>query len=160
MPRPHSTESFVAAVWARVVKTDGCWLYDGAANRQGRGQVYSPRAGSRSRTVQAPRFVWELTHGPIPPGLFVLHRCDVPACVRPSHLYLGDQHDNMRDMRARGRHAPPRSESHAKLVAGQVREIRRLAERGLPHGLIAARFGVSRPNVSMIAARRTWRDLD
>src|SRR6185369_7218363 len=59
----------------------------------------------RSQYAAAHRVAWELTHGPIPDGLWVLHRCDQPLCVRPEpgHLYLGTREDNLRDMWMRQR---------------------------------------------------------
>lgn len=55
------------------------------------------------RPIKAPRVRWELAHGPIPDGLWVLHTCDRPVCVRLEHLWLGTRSDNMRDMYAKGR---------------------------------------------------------
>jgi hypothetical protein len=43
-------------------------------------------------------------HGPIPPGLCVLHRCDVRPCINPDHLFLGTQKDNMADLAAKRGH--------------------------------------------------------
>ncbi len=54
------------------------------------------------------RLAWALANGPIPDGLFVLHRCDNPASRNPDHLYLGTQPDNMADMMRKGRARGPR----------------------------------------------------
>lgn len=51
----------------------------------------------------AHRVAWELTYGPIPNGLRVLHTCDNPRCVNPGHLMLGTQSDNIADSMRKGR---------------------------------------------------------
>jgi hypothetical protein len=83
--------------WAHVRKTDGCWLWTGAADSNGYGS-FNVGAGQYER---AHVFAWEADHGPVPPGLEVCHNCDVPRCVR--HLFLGTHLENMRDMAAKGR---------------------------------------------------------
>lgn len=55
--------------------------------------------------MTASRFAWEIMNGPIPPGMCVLHKCDVPQCVRPEHLWLGTKSQNSLDMIAKGRDA-------------------------------------------------------
>jgi hypothetical protein len=88
--------------WSKVkISTaDACWLWQ-AATIRGYGQIGS--GGHPKRPLYAHRVAWELTHGAIPDDLNVLHRCDVPLCVNPAHLFLGTQHDNLADMVAKGR---------------------------------------------------------
>lgn len=85
--------------WERVDMSGDCWLWTGTLGRKGYGRVpnypMSPWA--------AHRVAYMLAVGPIPGDLLVLHRCDNPPCVRPDHLFLGTNADNMRDMRAKGR---------------------------------------------------------
>ena len=76
----------------------GCLIWLGATKEKGYGAI---RVGMR--TVRAHRFAWELAHGPIPAGAWVLHRCDRPECVAVEHLYVGGAAENTRDMMERGR---------------------------------------------------------
>lgn len=90
MVRPRNT---VLTFWASVVHTDTCWLWIGRTNgSEGYGKLSWHNAD-----VYAHRLSWELHVGPVPLGLWVLHRCDNPPCVRPDHLFLGTHEDNMLD---------------------------------------------------------------
>lgn len=82
----------------------GCWLWSGGIIPDGYGTVYVDK-----KTKYAHRVAYETAKGPIPTGLYVLHKCDTPACVNPDHLRVGTQSDNMRDSIERGRH---RSNKH------------------------------------------------
>ncbi len=91
-PRKTLAERF----WAKVLKTDGCWLWQGYINPiTGYGQ-----ANKNQYPILAHRLAYELTYGKIPEGKFVLHKppCNNRLCVRPEHLYLGTHRDNMDDM--------------------------------------------------------------
>lgn len=79
-----------------------CWLWTGKVNHFGYGRFQSGRRGVNVSST-AHRYAWRIFRGEIPVGLCVLHRCDIPACVNPDHLYLGTKADNMRDMAARSR---------------------------------------------------------
>jgi hypothetical protein len=81
--------------------TSGCWLWDGQVDLNGYARI--SRGPPWTRITFGHRVAWELHRGPIPTGLSVLHRCDVPGCVNPDHLFLGTQADNMADMNAKGR---------------------------------------------------------
>ena len=110
------------------------------------------RTKDHSRPIMAHRWVYEQIHGQVPwshePGArgpIVMHTCDNRACVRPSHLRLGTQGDNMTDAAAKGR-AP-----NTKLSHDEVRQVREALARGDFQRDIAKRFGVSQSLVSMIS---------
>lgn len=87
--------------WLRVEKSDGCWEWKGARNGKRYGHLRRPRGGM----VKAHRFSWELHNGrTVPAGIKVCHACDNPPCVRPDHLFLGTQLQNVADMLAKGRY--------------------------------------------------------
>lgn len=91
--------------WKMVEKRepDGCWEWQGNVLSDGYGSIRMP--GAQGQPVKAHRYSWELHHGPIPEGVLVLHRCDNQRCVRPDHLFLGSQSDNMQDMHNKRRHS-------------------------------------------------------
>ncbi len=84
--------------YAVPVPEAGCWLFEKAVNRQGYGHV-----AWQGGLKRANRASYEMFYGPIPEGLFVCHRCDVPACINPKHLFLGTNLENMHDMIRKGR---------------------------------------------------------
>lgn len=148
--------------WRYVAKGPGCWLWQAACADFGYGLI-----GSSGHMLRAHRLSWEIHHGPIPEGMFVCHRCDVPACVRPDHLFLGTHTDNMRDMIRKGRHRGAvaietylgERNGRSKLTADKVRELRALRDSGESLRSLARRFGVSKPSVQAIVSRKNWRHV-
>jgi len=129
--------------WTHVEKTETCWRWTGATTRK-YGVV---RMNGQQR---AHRVSWTLTYGPIPSGLGVLHKCDNPPCVRPDHLFLGTQGDNVRDAHRKGRYP------FAKLTAAAALEIRQRAALGEPKKVLARRFGVDPKMIRNVIQRREW----
>lgn len=171
--------------WEKTSRGPSCWEWTGHRNNTGYGTLMVRT--DRWRPKGAHRIAWELTYGPIPAGLWVLHQCDNPPCVRPDHLYVGTPRDNMADRRDRGRapmgnnhparlhpeqlaraerhgaHLHPervvRGEHHgmARLTAVQVSAIR---ASQLPGVILAVRYRVSPTTISRIRVGRTWRQAD
>jgi hypothetical protein len=163
----------------RIQKTDTCWLWTGSCNPHGYGQI---SVNGRPRLVT--RMTWTIHHGSIPPGMNVCHTCDIPACVRPDHLFLGTHSSNMRDMVSKNRHAarthperiargerngahtrPDRlcrgeSSPAAKLSESDVARIRHLfATESRTRTSLGEEFGVSRQQITRILLGQSWRHL-
>jgi len=136
-----------------IEESTGCWIY--VANKK---RTQSGHVAAMFRGVQtfAHRAVWALTHGDIPEGLCVLHRCDNPRCVNPDHLFLGTPADNARDMVEKGRSLSGERNPKAKLTAFQVNEIRQLKKGGAGTTELARRFGVDRTTIQQIMRGATW----
>lgn len=88
------------ACW-QVVAT-GCWEWTAARNPWGYGKLKDPVS---KRILGAHRVAYMAWVGDFDEELFVLHSCDNPPCINPEHLRLGTHEENMRDVRARRRHA-------------------------------------------------------
>lgn len=96
--------SLACRLWSRVAigKPDECWPWTLSKADKGYGQIMVRTNGQR-RPLGTHRVAWEVTHGSIPDGLWVLHSCDNPPCCNPSHMRLGTNADNVADMIARKR---------------------------------------------------------
>lgn len=131
--------------WTFVDKTDTCWLWTGKLAGRGYGQV-SAKVDGEWVMVYAHRVSYERHHGPIPAGMEVLHSCDVPACVNPDHLSVGNHLDNMMGAHERGR-------THRKIPSYWVPAIRHSIDTALE---LSRFFGVARANIYKIRSRENF----
>lgn len=78
--------------WAKVEKTDHCWLWHGAVSSYtGYGSI-----GHNGKTCVAHRMAYLLVKGAIPDGLELDHLCRNRLCVNPDHLEPVTHLENMR----------------------------------------------------------------
>lgn len=143
--------------WKRVQKQEGCWLWTGHLIKHGYG-----RFNCYGSQFSAHRISWELHFGVIPDGLFVLHKCDNPSCVRPEHLFVGTQADNVRDMTKKGRAHKASGEDHAsvKLTWKKVRSIReRYAAGGISVRQLAREHGLTNGAMWQAIREKTWKEI-
>lgn len=144
--------------WRKVHKTEGCWLWIGATSR-GYGKVSKGHRGEGY--FKAHRFSWELAYGPIPEGKDVCHSCDNTICIRPDHLFLGTQADNIADMNKKGRHTKIGARGplncNTKLTANQVGKIRQLLASGVSLRTTAKLYNVHQSTICDIKYGRSWK---
>lgn len=146
--------------WPKVDKRgpDDCWLWTASGGSHGYGNL---RVAGVTRTSHA--LAWELSNGPIPGGLFVLHRCDVRRCCNPAHLFLGTNAQNMQDAASKGRmHGNGLTgERHpnSRLTAEQVRDIKGAVAAGETQSAVARRIGVTVQQVNNIVRGKQWREV-
>jgi hypothetical protein len=133
-----------------------CWLFTGRARMKGGyGQIGGRKNGKRW-PMYTHRVAWELAVGPIPAGASVLHKCDVPLCCNPSHLFLGTQTDNLADAREKGR----LDETLARIRVFTPEERLAIFEMRGYRGIcvdLAHRYGVTKTAISLIRKGRFTR---
>jgi hypothetical protein len=130
-----------------------CWIYSGGLKENGYGNFQY-----NGTTCSAHRVAYELWRGQIPISLWVLHKCDRPACCNPDHLFLGTPKDNSadRDLKGRGSVRIGSNNTQARLIESEVVVIKQMLKAGIRNKDIARQFNVSHSLISMIQSGRNW----
>ncbi len=151
------SQKTIRRFWSKVAissNIDACWPWRAYRNTRGYGMF-----GTSSYVVHlANRVAYAISKGTTPGDVFILHRCDNPACVNPKHLFPGNQKDNMSDAKLKGRRASVigTKNPRAKLTEEQVIAIRADARR---QTAIAMDYGVTQNMVSRIKTMKSWTHL-
>jgi hypothetical protein len=138
--------------WNKVSKRKnkkGCWLW--TAGTQGHGYGYF-RTNKNCGCEVAHRYSYVLHKGAVPPGMLVLHTCDTPRCVNPTHLFLGTHKENAIDRENKGRGV----RNMRKLTLAQVKKIKSSNES---QSKLAVKYSVSRRTIASIQYGETWRHV-
>lgn len=150
--------------WSRVqFSRDGCWKYMNKEKTASRPYAMAICGGIRSN---APRIAWMIANGTaVPAEMYVLHSCDNPSCVRPAHLHLGTQSDNMREMVERGRASTRkvtglRGEKNPKsrISDNEQAELEKLYAAGWSTDHLSKKFGISKNAINNRIRRRGLTD--
>ena len=143
--------------WSKVKILDSneCWVWQAHKNKAGYGRFRIVR-----RWKMDHRMAWTLTNGNIPNWLIVkvLHHCDNPPCCNPTHLFLGTQIDNMKDMVLKGRSPYNVGEHHpqSKLTEKDVIKIRESIINSTKVSDLAIKYNVSIPTIYAVKYKRNW----
>lgn len=145
----------------RSVRVGSCLLWRGARDGKNKyGLIGVTGGGAIVLTHRAAYTAWV---GPIPDGLDVLHRCDIPNCIEPLHLFTGTPADNNADMVSKGRHTYGQRNAMAKLSDAAVRRMRQLHDSGVRlsdiHRRFRRRYDVSLSTVHLVLQHKTWRHV-
>lgn len=153
MARPKKGTTFWDRVYSHVEKDGDCELFTGHRDECGYGRI-----NRGDRLVRLHREVWMRDNGPIPEGAVIMHTCDQPACIEPSHLQLGVQADNIADMMTKGRHRALKGSKspRAKLHEQNIPVIRAMLIRGDTCASIGLLFGVTDAMIRHIKKGRAW----
>ncbi len=163
--------------WAKVRITPGCWLWTASTRSKGYG-AFAYQYNGRTIQDRAHRLSYRIHVGPIPCGLFVLHKCDIPAGLNPNHLFLGTNQDNIEDMLTKGRHVSGGThcgkgkystgkyqkgiDHHAVVLTEEaVRSIRNdYATGAFSYSALAARYELSLCHAWRIVNRKAWSHVE
>ena len=150
-----------------VLAESGCHIWMGYADKDGYGIMCLARDGKKANR-KVHRLAYERFVGPLAPEALVCHRCDIPGCVNPQHLFLGTPLDNVADMWAKRRWKPGKQDNRGvrnpnrMLSPTDVAEIRRRhvpwAKKGTgATGTLALEFGVGPSQIQRVVKCTAWR---
>ena len=148
-----SIEDRLLAGIERVTES-GCWIWMGALDSCGYGQIGIAGVNQGPHRVSFETFI-----GTIPTGLCVLHRCDLPCCINPSHLFIGTHQDNTDDKMKKGREAVGERNGMTVLRAAQVIEIKQALLSYNRLGFqkeLAEKYMVCKQTIGNIKTGKTW----
>jgi len=132
-----------------------CIIHKGAMFRDGYGSIHS-----NGKQWRAHRLAYTQAYGPIPKGLLVCHKCDIPLCVNPEHLFLGTNKQNAQDREQKGRGRPRKPKGilnpKAKLQEQDIIDIR---NSNLNITELADYYTVEKSTIRRILRRETWKHL-
>ncbi len=149
-----------------------CWIWLAYCDHKGYGRLnigHHVNGVYSNKLEYAHRLTWEQTHGPVPAHLWVLHKCDNPQCVRPTHLFLGTVQDNNADRHAKGGYQTQAKGTGVfahKLTAEDVKEIRAVCVPGKnwhysknSYSDLARKYGVTYHAIRLIVLRKNWKHV-
>jgi hypothetical protein len=134
-----------------------CWLWTGSTTGRGYGQCYG------LGETRAHRLSYRLFKGEIGPSDYVCHRCDIPQCVNPEHLWLGSPLDNKLDCVAKDRHVKGSRNKASKITEITAAIIlQRYKPRCRVNGMnaLAKEFEVSTQLIDLLVRRKTWKHVN
>lgn len=132
--------------------SDTCWLWTAGTYGNGYGSC-----SVNGRSLRSHRYSYSLAFGTIPKGLVVCHHCDVPLCVRPSHLFLGTRKTNSDDRDAKNRTAHGDAHWNHKLTDAKVADITGRYAAGTTLAKLASIHGVSETTISRAVRGKQWK---
>jgi len=151
-PRGKNGRTLSERLSERSVRDEcGCLLWQGAVTKKGHGKL-----NVSGRTTTTHRVAWVEAYGHINDDGCVLHKCDVPNCIEPTHLFLGTVADNNLDMVTKRRHAFGHKNGKSKFTDWRVQVVRAAYKGGVPICELARRLPVSQSTLSALIARKTW----
>lgn len=162
MARVRACESIAARFWKNVcVKghpspvKGGCWLWTGGI---------VDGYGYLSGVGYAHRVAYRLLVGPIPDGLCVCHTCDNRRCVKPGHLFLGTNADNVADKVRKNRQHKPKGLLNGRALLDEE-TVKAIRQRYIPHHIVhgceamAREYGVCFSAIHRVIKHRSWRHI-
>jgi len=156
----NDLEKYRAMILAKTVRnSNGCWIWQGTKSKLGYGRIRI-----NGKTTGVHRISYEAFNGTLN-GMYALHKCDVPSCVNPDHIFAGTLSDNQKDCFAkkRSRGGILKVGVHHRLnkfTPEQVIEIRLTQPSGLYSNCELGRmYGVNESAIRSIMIKRTWRHL-
>jgi hypothetical protein len=137
---------------------NGCWIWTriGSISKKGYGTFQI-----KGKIKYVHRIFYEKYKGKIPKKMCVCHKCDVPLCCNPDHLFLGTQQENIKDMINKKRDKKSKGEDHKNCIMSEehAKEIKTKFKDGLSIKEIYHLYMYSYSSIWKICKNRSWKHI-
>lgn len=139
------------------ITESGCFLWIKSVDKNDYGMIHLPH--KKRKGNRAHRYSYELFKGDIPKGLCVLHKCDIPSCVNPDHLFLGTNRDNNIDKVSKNRQPQGTRTNKAKLTEEIVSNIKPELISGIYYKVLSKKYNIGNNAIYNIMKGKTWKHV-
>jgi len=143
------------------VDSNGCWIWQAS--------VYKDKCGRKTygrfftklfpKECKSHRISHLIFNGPISKDAYICHKCSIPTCNNPDHIYLGNHALNSQDMVDADRQAKGEHNGNSRYTKEIVLKARELRETGMSYAKIGLELNVHKSSIERFIKRKIWKHI-
>jgi len=143
------------------VDSNGCWIWQASTYKDKWGRKTYGRFFTKlfPKECKSHRISYLMFNGPIPKEAFICHKCSIPSCNNPYHIYCGNHTSNTEDMVNANRQAKGEHDGNSRYTKEIVLKARELRENGMTYKQIGEELNVHVSSIERFIKKKVWKHI-